>query len=62
MIRAVVAAAANVPRAVVGAAAMVLAEMPVVAMLLADVVDGVVASLTSQGDARHGEGSDGHEG
>ena len=59
MIRAVVAAAENVPRAVVGAAAKVLAE---VAMLLANVVDGVIASLTSQGDARHGERSDGREG
>jgi len=61
VIRAVVAAAANVPRAVVGAAAMVLAEMPLT-MFLANVVDGVIASLTSQGDARHGERSDGREG
>ena len=61
MIRAVVAAAANVPRAVVGAAAMVLAEMPLT-MLLANVVDGVIASLTSHGNARHGERGDGREG
>lgn len=61
MIRAVVAAAANVPGGVVGAPAMVLAELPG-AMLLANVIDGVIAALTSQGDPRHGERGDGREG
>jgi hypothetical protein len=64
VIRGVVAAATNMGRAVVGATAMVLAEMPLM-VLAANVVDRVIAALTSQRDPRHGErghGSDGQEG
>ena len=60
MIRAVVAAAANLRDAVVDATAMVLAEMALV-MLAANVLDGVIAALSSQGDPRHGKDGDGRE-
>jgi hypothetical protein len=60
VIGAVVAAAANMCGAVVGATP-ILAEMPLV-MLAANVLHGVIAALTSQGDARQGEHRHGREG
>jgi hypothetical protein len=60
VIRAVVAAAANLRDAVVDATAMVLAEMALV-MLAANVLEGVIAALSSQGDPRHGKDGDGRE-
>jgi hypothetical protein len=61
VIRAVVAAAANMCDAVVDAAAMVLAEMALV-VFAANVLHGVIAALSSQGDPRHGKNGDGRDG
>jgi len=54
VVRAVVTATAHVADAVVVSAAVVVLEVPV-AMLAANVLDGIVVALAGQGDPGHGK-------